>query len=119
MKKINWPSPEIFLVTGLAYVFLFFGYQKIFMTDYWVGWIPGWMEGLMGMSKMIWTQVIGVFEVIFGIGLIIPKTRTIIAALIVLHLLAIIIMTGFSDIGIRDTGLLLMTLALLASRFKK
>lgn len=119
MKNFKWPSPEILLVLGLAYVFLSFGIQKIIMTDHWIGWMPVWMEGLMGMSMVTWTKMVGAIEIIFGVGLIIPKTRTIAAVLMALHLLPVLYVTRFSDIGVRDTGLLLMTLSILALRLKK
>jgi hypothetical protein len=111
-------TAELIIVLGLAYVFLFFGLQKIFVTYLWEGWMPLWMEGLLGMSKVFWTKVVGGAEVIMGLGVLYPRSRTIVALIVSLHLIAIVSVTQLSDIGIRDTGLLLMALALLRMGLK-
>ena len=115
MKKLKFPNVELILVLGLAYVFIFFGLQKIVTPLVWLGWTPNWTEGLLGITKLSWTKILGLIEIALGVGLIIPKTRTIATILVVLHLIAVVAVAQFSEIGIRDTGLLLMALALLTS----
>ena len=115
MKKLKFPSVELILVLGLAYVFILFGLQKIFTPLVWNGWTPNWMDGLLGITKLSWTKILGLIELTLGLGVIIPKTRTIATALVILHLIAVVAIARFSEVGIRDTGLLLMALALLTS----
>jgi len=120
MKNIqkHLPPVELLLVLGLAYVFLWFGYEKIFVTELWEGWMPMWLEGFLGLSKTLWTQILGTIEIILGLGILFPKTRFVSAVLIFANLLVVVWITRLSDVGIRDTGLLLMALALVSSTSK-
>lgn len=119
--KVHFPlmqkkSLGIWLLTlGLAFVFAYFGIDKLIHPLVWIGWIPLWMEGLLGLSRESWLLITGILECLFAILLLIPQ-RTIQrlgAALIALHLLAVLTQTGWNDIAVRDIGLLLSSLALL------
>ncbi len=103
------------LTIGLAVVFGWFGIDKFLTPLIWIGWMPLWMEGLMGMPTETWLKIVGVSEIIMALLIIIPirKVRMVGAVLIALHLVAILTQTGWSDIGVRDTGLLFSALALL------
>ena len=103
---------ELFLVAGLFYVFFLFGIQKFTSPEYWEGWIPMWMDGFLGISKALWNKFIGAAEVVMAIGILFRQTRRLAALLMALHLLAIVSITRLSDIGIRDTALLLMAASL-------
>ncbi|MDH5596535.1 MAG: hypothetical protein OEY44_00400 [Candidatus Peregrinibacteria bacterium] len=116
MQFKRFLSVELFLVVGLFYVFFLFGIQKFIFPEYWEGWIPMWMDGFLGISKALWNKLIGAAEVVMAIGLLFRQTRRLAALLMALHLLAIVYITRLSDIGIRDTGLLLMAVALVVPK---
>lgn len=103
------------LIAALSFVFGYFGIDKFVHPEFWLGWIPLWMEGLMGLSRNAWLVVIGLSEALMAVLLIIPvrKVQKIGAILIALHLVAILTQVGWNDIGIRDLGLLLADLALI------
>lgn len=115
MNKLAIPKTETILVVGLVYVLVFFGAQKLIIPNNWIGWIPNWLDGLFSISKLHWTYFFGVVELFLGVGLAVPKSRKIGAWILLLYFLSILSVTRFSDIGIRDAGLLFMTLALLRS----
>jgi len=103
------------LILGLAYVFAFFGIGKIIHPLLWIQWIPAWFEGALGMTRETWLTIFGWVEILLAAALLIPKTKVqrIVAALIAVHLVGVLSQTGlFNDIGIRDTGLFFMALAL-------
>ncbi len=102
------------LALSLGFVLAMFGIWKFTEPDMWIGWMPMWMEGLMGMERMMWLQVIGAAEIVFAALVIIPirLVRKTGAALIALHLIGILTQTGWNDIAVRDIGLLGSSLAL-------
>jgi len=103
------------LIAALAFVFGAFGIWKFASPILWIGWIPLWMEGLLGLTRDTWLQVIGAIEIILAVLLLIPhrRLRQIAAILMALHLVAVLTQTGWNDITVRDTALLLSTFALL------
>lgn len=106
--------PRWLLIFGLAFVFGYFGIDKLIHPELWTQWMPVWMDGLMGFSTEGWVKVIGIVEIILAAGLVIPwpGTQRIAAGLSVFHLAAILTQTGWNDIAVRDIGLLAMALAL-------
>ena len=102
------------LIAGLAFVFGYFGIDKFVHPDIWIGWMPMWMEGLMGMTREMWLPIIGASEVMLAVMLIIPVRiiQRIGAILVALHLVAILTQVGWNDIGIREIGLLMSALSL-------
>jgi hypothetical protein len=111
--------PYWLLTLGLAFVFGWFGVDKLLDPLNWIGWIPSWMDGFLGMEKLMWTKLIGGAEMTLAIGLFIPKIKHTASLLIVLNLIAIVGVTRFSEIGVRDVGLLFMALALLSLNHHK
>lgn len=103
------------LTAALLLVFLYFGIDKFFHPTIWLGFMPLWMDGLLGLTANAWLGVIGALEILFALFLIFPirKVRQIGCILIALHLVGIVTIVGWNDIGVRDTGLLLAALALL------
>ncbi len=103
------------LIAALTFVLGYFGIDKLVHPEFWLGWIPMWMEGLMSMSRNVWLMVIAIAEILMAILLLIPvrNARRIGAAIIAIHLLTIITQVGWNDIGVRDIGLFLSSLALL------
>lgn len=107
-------AAKFILIACLVFVFGYFGIDKLIHPDYWIGWIPEWM-GNFGLSRNAWLTVIGLTEALFAILLLIPVRRVqqAGAVLIALHLVAILTQVGWNDVGVRDIGLLLSSLALL------
>ena len=99
----------------LAFVFLFFGIDKFVHPDVWTGWIPSWMDGLFGLNQGAWNTIAGVSEILFAVLLLVPKLRFWGALAMTLQFLFIaIVLTRFSEVGIRDIGLLGMAIYLAA-----
>lgn len=102
------------LIIGVTIVFVYFGIDKFVSPLIWIGWLPSWMDGLLGLGKSTWIQIIGAAEIIIAVLLFIPvrivqKTGALLA---VLHLAAVLTQTGWNDVAVRDIGLLFMTVAL-------
>lgn len=102
------------LTLGLASVFAFFGVDKFLHPIVWIGWIPEWMEGLLWIDSGLWLQIIGTFEIFCAVLILVPihTLRKAGAMLMTLQLIAILPIVGFNDVGVRDFGLLLSTMAL-------
>ncbi len=103
------------LTAALLFVFLWFGIDKFAHPTIWMGFMPLWMDGLLGLDIQIWLPIMGALEILFALFLIFPirKVRQIGCILIALHLFAIVAILGMDAVGVRDTGLLLAALALL------
>jgi len=112
------PAARALLSAGLAFVFLWFGIDKLLLPIYWIGWIPMWMEGLGNLSRGVWLEMIGLLEAGigfgFGLGVIVQRTtiQRVTCAIAIAHLLAVLTQTGLTDVGVRDVGLLFATLAI-------
>ena len=111
---------QILLTIGLVLVFGWFGIDKLIEPLLWRGYMPRWMDGLMGMPVDTWLVVVGVGEMAMALLLLIPirKVRMAGAALIALHLVVIVaqlfIDSGWNDLVVRDIGLFFASIALLA-----
>ena len=103
------------LVAGLVFVFGYFGVDKFLNPLDWIGWIPDWIDGMMGTSKNIWLQIIGGSEILFAAMLLIPVRNLQRAAsiLMALHLLGVLTQVGWNDVAVRDIGILIADIALL------
>lgn len=113
---------RMFLRISLSYVFIAFGADKFVHPFLWLGWIPPWMESFLGMSRETWLQIIGVTEIVIGIAALFPLRiiRQLGAMAMILHLIGVFTQTGLlNDIGIRDTGLLLVAIALCLTEFDR
>ncbi len=108
-SAILWP-----LIAAQVIVFGYFGYAKFAEPIVWIGFLPTWMNGFLGLPKETWLSVIGIAEIIIAILVLLPvrTVRRFGAGLACLHLCAILTQVGWNDIGARDLGLLLGTIAL-------
>lgn len=113
MQRLD--TARCFLIAGLVLVFGLFGIDKFLSPALWIGWVPPWMEGLLGFPRDAWLRAIGVAEILVAVLLLIPvrRVRQAGALLVSLELLSILTQTGWNDVGIRDAGLLLAAVALL------
>lgn len=103
------------LTAALAFVFGLFGFEKFSAPVFWIQWVPAEFEGLLGLTRDAWLSVAGAFELLLAALVLIPvrAVRRIGAALMILHLLTIVMLTGWSAVAVRDIGLLLSGVALL------
>ncbi len=102
----------LLLRLGVGGVFFSFGIYKLVLPLIWVGWIPGWMMPILPMSNNLFVYILGIIEVIVGAMTIIGYHARIAAIFAGLQLLVIIASFGFSDIMIRDAGLLLASISI-------
>lgn len=104
------------LTIALAVVFGFFGIDKFWHPLSWIGWIPAWMDGFLTLDAGLWLQIIGAFEILCAVLIILPvrafrQTGCILMALQILAMLPIV---GFNDVSVRDFGLMLAAISLWA-----
>jgi uncharacterized membrane protein len=113
MQKI--PVARGVLLSALVIVFGIFGVDKFARPLMWIGWIPLWMEDVLGIARETWLLVAGGIELLLAAALLFPHrlVRRIAAAGMILHLIAVLTQTGFSDIFVRDLGLLFSAIGLL------
>ncbi len=104
------------LILGLVFVFGDFGIDKFLHPIFWIGWLPSWMDGLAGLPKDGWLKIIGALEILFSIFLLIPvrKLQQTGAILMILHLIGILTQVGWNDVAVRDIGIMVSAIALLA-----
>lgn len=95
---------------GLALVFLWFGAMQLQNPDVWVGFVPSWIAS----TSVAPTTVItfnGIFELVFGLALLVGVYVRAVALLLALHLFGIAYIAR-GDIGMRDFGLAVATLGI-------
>lgn len=111
MSRAN--TARTILIFGLSFVFLYFGIDKFVHAFLWIGWIPAWMDGLLGLPSSLWLSIIGIGEIILGLALLMPKRiiRQTASILMAIHLIGILTQVGWNDVGARDIGLLLMSIS--------
>ncbi len=109
---------------GISLVFLWFGTHELIDAPSFVGWLPdfitnphGMMMGSMQMMHVNMTpigfvHVNGLFEVVFGLLLLLGLFTRISAFLLGIHLLGIALSIGYNEIGVRDFGLTLATFSI-------
>ncbi len=93
---------------GIGLVFLLFGISQLTNPGAWFSYFPDWL-----VQNSIEQTVLmnGIFDLIIGLLLLLGLFTRIAGAIGVLHLAGVIYVVGWSDIGIRDFGLLLGALS--------
>lgn len=95
---------------GMVAVFFYFGISQLLSPDLFVFYLPK-EAALIPLAQNTLIYINGAFEVVFGTLLLLGIWRRIVALLLGLHLMAITVSIGWSDIGARDFGLSIATLA--------
>jgi|SRR3989338_241255 len=103
-------APAIVRV-GVSVVFIWFGYQQLINASSWTVLVPSWITSLSGINAVNFIYFNGVFEVVFGISLLLGLFTRIVGFLLALHMLHITYLVGYNDVGVRDFGLSLSTIA--------
>ena len=105
-------SQGLFLTRiSLALVFLYFGISQLTSPEQFVGWLPA-EATLFPFSDTTLIILNGGLELFAGILLLLGLFSRLAALILGLHLLAITISIGYTEIGVRDFGLAIATIAL-------
>ncbi|MEK7121692.1 MAG: DoxX family membrane protein [Patescibacteria group bacterium] len=101
---------NLVLRLSLAIVFFWFGIDKFFHPDYWVNaWVPQSISSFAANFNIRPVDVIyvsGVFEILVGISLATNIFIAFFSSLAILFLGSIMLFNGFSEILVRDIGLM-------------
>lgn len=116
-----------FLRVGLAITFLWIGVLILRNPEAWGSYIEPWALKLLPMSLVQAMQTTAVLDIVVGLSFLFDFFLWGAALLGSIHLIIILIISGVTDITIRDVGLFTGTLALfiesaptwLRSRFEK
>lgn len=110
--KDKYELTTLILRVGLGFVFFYFGIDKLINPINWKGFITPELMNILFIDINLFILLLGIFEIILGLMLILGiLTRT--AALIIsLHLFLVIITQGFNQISVRDIGLFAMAISL-------
>jgi len=94
---------------GLAIVFFWFGIDKFIHPTYWLNaWVPPWFLDFLTKTSISGTQYVyinGIFEVLVAISLILGIFTKFFSTLAIIFLTAILIVNGFTEVTVRDIGL--------------
>jgi uncharacterized membrane protein YphA (DoxX/SURF4 family) len=97
---------------GLSLVFLWFGSQQLLDGENWVGLVPESIASISGISALTLVYINGIFEIVFGIALLLGIFTRWVALLLALHVFHIVSIVGYNDVGVRDFGLAMALLSI-------
>lgn len=96
---------------GLGLIFLYFSIQQMMNPEAWASFVPQWIEeNIVSANKAVIFN--SIFELCFGILLILGLYTRVTALLLGIHLLVISFSIGFNPVGVRDFGLAIASLSL-------
>lgn len=101
----------VLLRWGMAGVFLWFGMQQLLHTASWVGFVPEWVVAVSPLSATDLVHANGVFEIIFGLALLVGFHVRFVSFILAVHMIQITASLGYNAIAIRDFGLAVATFA--------
>jgi len=96
---------------GVGTVFFLFGISQITNPENWVMWLPSFSYS-WGISAMNLIYINGIFDFIIGAMLLIGLYTRVTALIGSIHLAGIIFSIGYSEVAIRDFGLLLVLISI-------
>ncbi len=95
---------------GISLVFLWFGTSQLLDPSFWIGFVPEYAKILpITVTTLVFLN--GLFEVIFGILLILGLFTRISAIFLALHMAHIITVVGYNEIAVRDFGIFMGALS--------
>ena len=97
-------APSILRI-GISLVFIWFGVSQLINPGNFLGYVPGWSLNIM--SPLLTIMLNSIYEIIFGILMLLGLFTRLSALLLSIKLLIIILPTGYNDIAVRDFGLLI------------
>lgn len=108
LKDLAIPS----LRYSMGLVFIYFGANQLINPNRWTSLVPDWIQNILNANIVV--TINGIFEVIFGVLLILGLFTKIVSLLLTLHLATITISMGLNPVGVRDFGLTIATFAIFA-----
>lgn len=99
---------------GVSLVFLYFGLVQLKSPQVYAGFLPGF-AAFLPLRPVALVYLNGLFEVFFGLLLLVGWRTRLAAFLLGVHLLGITVSIGLTDIGVRDFGLAVATLSVVLS----
>ena len=96
---------------GVGIVFFLFGISQITNPENWIMWLPSFSYSL-GISAMKLIYINGAFDLIIGTMLLMGLYTRVTAFIGSIHLAGIIFSIGYSEVAIRDFGLLLVLISI-------
>ena len=103
-------APSVLRI-GMAVVILWFSTQQFSNPQTWTAYVPDSAVVLTHLSAIALVHVNAVFELVFGTMLLFGWHVRFAALLLALHLFDIMYVVGYGEIGVRDFGLAVATLA--------
>lgn len=95
---------------GLVAVFLWFGVDKFIHPDYWLNaWTPAWFIGALAKIHVTGNQFMyfnGLVEVLIATSILTTIFIRLFAFLAIVFLIGVIAVHGFSEVIVRDLGLI-------------
>jgi uncharacterized membrane protein YphA (DoxX/SURF4 family) len=103
-NKMKDNAPAVLRIS-LSLVFLWFGLTNLFNPEALVGYLSPAIRNIIPFAPTTFMILTGIFEVVFGILLLLGLFTRLAALLFTIHVLGIAISLGYNDIAIRDIGL--------------
>ena len=104
IKKFSNYSPNILRI-GVSLVFLWFGINQVLDPDYFISYLPDFILNFSNPANFVIFN--GIFEVIFGILLLLGLFTRLVSIILTLHLFGVIFSLGYNEISVRDFGLMI------------
>lgn len=111
MEKLKIFAPVVLRI-GIALVFIWFGTNQFIDTNQWVGYVPDYVINLSHLSAVTLVHFNGVFEIVFGVALLLGFFTRLSALLLAIHIIDIMFIVGYDSTGVRDFGLSIATVAI-------
>ena len=92
---------------GISLVFLWFGINQLINPDYFISYIPDWAAEFTYLIVLN-----GIFEIVFGLLLLIGLFTKFSSAILTIHLMTITMSLGYNDVAVRDFGLMIATMVI-------
>ncbi|MEK6945376.1 MAG: DoxX family membrane protein [Nanoarchaeota archaeon] len=110
LENLGRYSP-VFLRVAISAMFFWFGFSQIRNPDVWTGMIPNYVFSLLHLSPKTLVYFNGTFEVVFAFLLLLGLFTRFVSLILGLHLLHIVTILGYNELGVRDFTLALATIA--------
>ena len=111
---------NMLLKIGIAAVFIWFGIHKFINPEYWVNtWIPQWLPGILdnfGLTPLNLVYINGIFQILVGLSFLTGvaiRLFALLASIFVVFTIFAFGLGGFSEMVVRNIGLLGGLLAIL------
>lgn len=90
---------------GLSLVYLWFGSSQVLHPAEWAITVPNYATKILPVSAEAFVLGNGIFEIVFGLLLLIGIYSRFVSGILALHTLHIVTIVGYNAIGVRDFGL--------------